>query len=232
MAPLPLTFGSWYFAPDREEPLEFSQSEYFEVVRRCLAGIEGVRDVVIDLSDDEKAEKFVVEPAAPDPERAYIGPHWGYAWIEFALDLPSERQTNIEGMGLYQALGEQFKVRMAYGWQVPVSIVTVLDLPDAEPTSSARLVYRYLQREVQRSAEPLALACIPPIFTHADFWLVPSATNPPNERYARREYSRPAYHRYVFEYSPPDDPTAADSFFFEMQSELVALCFWRSRSGT
>jgi hypothetical protein len=89
VTPLPLTFGSWYFTPNTEEPLEFSQSEYFDVVRRCLAGIEGVRDVVIDLSDDEGSDKFVVEP---DPERAYVGPHWGYAWIEFDLDLPRERE--------------------------------------------------------------------------------------------------------------------------------------------
>lgn len=218
--PIPATFGSWYFAPSVTETTEFSQESYFATVRRCLAGIEGVTNVTIDLDPEENSAKVEARPLGTDPQDVYVGPHWGFAAIKFVLHVPRARQAQVEGIRRHEDIGERFAVRMGYGWQVPVCALEVLDEAATDPTSSSGLVFRYLRQEVKRSAEQLELGCIPPIFVHADFYLAAAEPGSLSDPFVLSEYCVPAYHRYTYLYDPEETPDPVGRFFFEIQSEL------------
>lgn len=82
------------------------------------------------------------------------------------------------------------------------------------------MVYRYLQREVERSAERLQLACIPPIFTHAEFYLHPGSSTETDAAFWRRDYAAPAYHRFDYGYDAERAIDPVGTFFFEIRSEI------------
>ena len=218
--PTALTFGSFHFAPDVSESQEVTQAEFFDSVRRSLGGIEGVSAVDIDIDNVLDESPVKLDPLAEDPGAAYVGPHWGFANINFDLTIPVSLQREIDKFARYENLSEHFCVQLAYGWQVPVSCVEVVSDSELDPTTGARVVYLYLKREVERSAERLTFACIPPIFTHAAFFLFPSDKSAGDQLFWRKSYTRPAYHRFEYYFNASELRSPARPFFFELQSEV------------
>jgi hypothetical protein len=218
-----LSFGSFYFTPDVSEPTELTRTDFFEGVRRCLGGIEGVSSVSVDSSSPlgDGSETITFMPIVTDDEQSYLGPHWGFGDITFDLWVPLSEQRDLDRLSRFTAETETFRVRLSFGWQVPVSCVEILDASAQDPTGDMRVVYLYLVKQVARSAEKLAFRCITPIFTHADFYVHPSdQEGPADAAFWLQAYSRPAYHRYDYFYNPAKIDEPVDEFFFEMQSEI------------
>jgi hypothetical protein len=222
-AAIPLSFGSFYFAPDSNEPALLEPSGFFDTLRRCLRGIDGVDALEIDDgAHDDQAGPVTLYATVDDgdPTGAYVGPHWDFAQVSFVLTIPINVQRELAAGDAFGSVGERFRVCLAYGWQVPVSCVEILDAPSASPTTAARSVYLYLAREVERSAEKLRLRCIAPIFAHADFFLYPAGDDRRSSPFSRRSHTVPAYHRFEYAFDPDLVTNPVDEFFFEIQGEV------------
>jgi hypothetical protein len=218
-----LTFGSFYFAPAFEEPRKVTQADFFEIVRRCLAGIEGVSALEINTGAVLGEDEFEFTPSDQDPELVYVGPHFGFAQVSFTLKLPTKAQNEADVFARLAPIPEQLRVQLAYGWQAPGSCVSLtfdIDRLRPRPTPAARTAYLYLKQEVDRSAEPLAFACIPPIFTHAEFYLYPSDDDGSDSLFWLRSHTLPDYHHYEYYFDPTEHEDVAADFFFELQSEV------------
>ncbi len=197
-----------------------TQADFFEAVRRCLAGIEGISALAIALDERDEDNVLKIEPHDEDPEEVYVGPHASFAEISFNLAIPAEVQREVNSRSGYRAQPEGFRVRLGYGWQTPVSCVEVVGGgPDPRPCWGARTVYLYLKREVDRSAEKLTFACIPPIFTHAEFFLYPSEQSR-DTPFWLRSHTIPAYHRFEYYFHPAEVVDPVSQFFFEAQGEV------------
>jgi len=54
--PIALTFGSFYFVPVVQKSARLRSTDFFETVRRCLRGVEGVDEVHVDPGPETDAE--------------------------------------------------------------------------------------------------------------------------------------------------------------------------------
>jgi hypothetical protein len=224
-----LTFGTFYFAVEVDEPTTVGHTDFFAAVRRCLGGIEGIEELVIDLGPPSaQTESRTVTPIA-DPQRTYAGPLWDFETISFNLTIPQHVQEDLDERVAWRG-SERFRVHLAYGWQVPLSYVEVLDGAGMQPTAAARLVYRYLKQQTDQSAERLGFGCIPPFFTHANFFLEPARMEGVGRPFWLRDYSRPAYHRYEYHYDTETVSDPATEFFGAVRYEidLYIACRWLS----
>ncbi len=222
MAPaaIALTFGSFYFAPDVDQPQEMTQSEFFDGVRRCLRGIDGVSNLVIDLDGPDDDPSVEIVPTDTAPEDEYLGPHWGFAKISFDLAIPAAVQTGVDPLARFGHLAERFRVQLGYGWTMPVSCVEVISDAIPRVTAAARVVYLYLKREVERSAERLSFGCIPPIFTHAEFFLYPAQKADADQQFWVKGHTQPAYHRYEYYFDADATTEPAVEFFWAIEREI------------
>lgn len=221
---IPVALGSWFFTLDLEASTTIKPSEFFARVGSCLEAIQGVDALRIDLMalpGEDTPLRW--EPTAKPRYGEYVGPHWNFESVSFSLRLPYDVQGELlkphRFVTGYEA--EHFRVVFMYGWAMPLSCVASLDSRGADTSQGAVAVYRYLQRETERSAEKIRVRSIPPIFAHADVLLVSAKPDSSDGASFRPvEHSLPTHHRYEigFDSSLTHDPIV--DFLHEVGSEL------------
>jgi hypothetical protein len=229
---VPVGFGCFSFVPDVSEPA-FTANEYLGVVAAALERSPGIEDVSAHVLDDVDVTLSVDPPKGDyDVWGEEPAPFPGGGSISFRAHIPNRLQRQLVeesgGSGLVRTETEDFRVHVHSGWAVPYAAVELLGAPsDASPSDGVQVMREFLQHELRRAgSERVRFTALGPSPLHADFYLEPRE-RPPGETatFWRLEYTRPAYHRYVYGFDPTELELMrpAELFAFEVGSEVDFL---------
>lgn len=221
-----LAFGCFHFPPILESGDRFDASAYPGAVREAPEESPGIDNV--GMSVDEDALSWVGEVPGPPPPLAEFGPFpmMGHSRIRFDVRIPRRMQEELLSGDLYGIGTEEFRVHLAYGYEMPVVAVEPLNpSEDERPSRAVILVREFLIREFERSTRgAVSFDWLGPSPAHSDFYLVPGEA--PEDclgRFWLQERSVLGYHCYRYGYRAEDFDDAVeviDRFLFAATSEF------------
>lgn len=74
---------------------------------------------------------MVLAPTEDTSSEAYLGPHWNFGEAWFDLEIPAAVQEDLEQGQLFERVAERLRVHLSYGWQVPISCIEIVGLPES-----------------------------------------------------------------------------------------------------
>jgi hypothetical protein len=221
-----LALGCWFFTLEAEEPTTLRSREFFSRVRGCLTAIDGVSDVTIHSMPTEEEDTPVEFSPVKDPRYGqYVGPHWMFEWIDFAVHLSHDEQRRLllASRSVHNWSPVDFRVLMTYRWAMPISCLFIEKSLDEDTSTPSVAVYRYLLEQTARDEDGIRFACVPPVFARADVFLEPvdpAHMGSSTSAFSRVAHSVHAGRRYDIGFDPERcvDPVA--EFLHAVGSEL------------
>lgn len=193
-----LAIGGDYFAFSERPEHPIRTADFFALVRATLQQVAGVRNIQIDLADED--DDWVNLPDLAELDSDYEGPHFGLVSTRFDLSLSREEQEALLPRPGLVGRATEFRVYLTYGWITPLSCIEVSG-SEANALVGANCVREHLANEFKRIGQGIEFRRLPGGVLHADITLSPAPT-PPTSEFTLLEYSQPAWDYYSFGYDP------------------------------
>jgi hypothetical protein len=191
-----LTIGGDYFAFSERPERPIRTTDFFTCVRSTLQQVAGVRNIQIDLAEED--DDWVDVPDLAELDSDYEGPHFGLVSTRFDLTLSKEEQEALLRRPSRVGQTTEFRVYLTYGWITPISCVEVRGV-DGDLFVGARCVRQHLASEFERLRTGIEYRQLPGGTLRTDMILTPAPTSSTSE-FTLLEHSRPAFDRYTFGY--------------------------------
>ena len=161
-------------------------------------------------------------------------PDMQFSQLQFLIDISPAVRDRFSPAGDHTDpdIGTRFRVSVAQGWASTQAMVVPVDAPDSfdNPSLAVAIAREFLYDAFPQEPDTneIYFQCLGPSPAHVDVSLKGVSTGEAAAAtpFRRRDYSRPAYAQYVFDYNEAMFPSrfhAADDFFAYINSELDIL---------
>ena len=226
-------FGCFHFKPRLAPGDRFRARDYPKAVARALEESAGIDKVHVHSPEGDLTwEHEVVDRIPTLREAGGPFPRPYFFSVCFNVRIPDRIQAEITPRLMAPLLTsgtEEFRVRLSYGYEMPVAVVQPLSTDTRrDPSDGVMLVREFLSRELSRSQqEAIEFESLGPSPMHADFYLMPSVRPADaHGRFWRISHTEPAYHRYEYGYDARayDGPSqVVDEFHSAALTEMSLL---------